>query len=235
MTALLLAGLVSLVGVPSVAAITIEVAQENTAGVGDFAVKGQIKAYDTALSANAFYNYGASSYNGDAGGIGGPAPVSSKSQIFFVNSAVDGLSLFVVHDARNDGTGGSATTRFNLAGDTASILVRDDDTGDDPNDTYADTGTQFDASHRWIACCTDGYVIGSLGGSWTMFGEFRGDDPTGLDEWRAVDGDHHFVLALILLHRIRLRQVPEPATSALLVAGAAGLVAAAWRTRRRNS
>lgn len=232
MTALLLAGLVSLVGVPSVEALLVEVSQETSAGAGNFDsnVLGYIKPYTTSLTTTAFYQYGtpnAASYNGELNG--GPAPVSSLSQVFLVNAS-DGLSLVVVHDRANDVGGGSTQTRWNLAGDSAAAVL-----ADDPGEPITVTGgTQFDSTKNWAACCTDGYALGSLDGSWTMFGQFLAFDG-GIDAWHAVDGDHHIILALILLHRIRLRQVPEPATSALFVAGAAGLAGAAWRASRRNS
>ena len=72
--------------------------------------------------------------------------------MFFLEAS-DGLSLVVVHDNPNDGSGGSTQTRWNLSGDTAAFVVNDD-----PGEgaVVSAGGTQFDSTKNWIACCTDG-------------------------------------------------------------------------------
>ena len=72
---------------------SIRVSQESAAGLGDFDanILGTIDTFDTALSIAGFYQYNVpdgASYNGDLNG--GPAPISSVTQGFFVN-ATDGL------------------------------------------------------------------------------------------------------------------------------------------------
>jgi hypothetical protein len=148
--------------------------------------------------------------------------VSSLSQVFLVDAA-DGLSLVVVHDNPNDGTGGSTRTRWNLTGDTAAEVL-----ADDPGEAVVVSGggTQFDSTKNWIACCTDGYAIGLLDGDWAMFGQFL-TAPTGISSWAVVDADFSsIVLALSPGQRVRLdttAPIPEPATILLLGAGLLGL------------
>jgi hypothetical protein len=209
----------------------IEVAQESAAGAGDFDanVLGTIDPFNTGLTAVIFYQYGtpnASSYNGELNG--GPNPVSSLTQVFLVGTP-DGLTLMVVHDNPNDGSGGSTQTRWNLTGDTAAqVQVQPGDPGEPV--TVSGGGTQFDCTKNWIGCCTDGYAIGDLAGDWTLFGQFL-TVPTGITNWAVVSSDFSVVaLTLTPGRRVRLQKVPEPATLGLIVFGLAGI---SWVARRR--
>lgn len=226
----LLAVLLAFCLASSAEATLIRVSQESEAGAGDFDfnILGFINAFETPLTTSAFYQYGnphAASYNGELNG--GPNPVSSLSQVFAVNAA-DGLSLVVVHDNPNDGSGGSTRTRWNLTGDTAAQVL-----ADDPGEpiVVSGGGTQFDSTKNWAPCCTDGYAIGSLDGNWAMFGQFL-QTPTGIERWAAVDSDFSFIaLELDPLRRVRLDvTVPEPASWLLMGLGLIGLA-----TRRRRS
>jgi hypothetical protein len=207
----------------------IQVAQESSANAGDFDanVLGSIDPFNTGMTAAGLYQYGspnASSYNGELNG--GPDPVSSLSQVFMVEAS-DGLTLVVVHDRPNDGSGGSTVTRWNLTGDTAAQVV-----ADDPGEplTVSMGGTQFDSTKNWIACCTDGYAIGFLEADWTLLGQFL-TVPTGITNWAVVSADLSSVpLTLSPGRRVRLQQIPEPATLGLLLFGLAGV---AWGARRR--
>ena len=215
-----------------VQAALIEVAQESSAGAGDFDgnVLGLINPFVTTLTASEFYNYSNvnESYNGDLNG--GPAPVSNQSQVFFVDAS-DGLSLVIFHDARDDGSGGRAKTSWQLSNDTASILVKDD-----PGfDVYSEVaGTVFSADHQWQECCTDGYAIGPLSGQWTMMGEFT-ELPTNIDGWMAISSVSTTIsLAIDANRRVRLRPaqpIPSPTTVALLATGLLGL---GWSLRGRR-
>lgn len=213
-------------------ATPFRISQESGAGLGDFDanVLGFFDAFPTGLTAAGFYQYNTpngASYNGELNG--GPNPVSSLSQIFLVDAA-DGLSLFVVHDNPNDGSGGSTRTRWNLTGDTAAQVQ-----ADDPGEPVVVSmgGMQFDSTKNWVACCTDGYAIGSLDGDWTLFGQFL-TTPTGITNWAVVSSDFSTTsLVLSPGRRVRLDRmsVPEPGTLALMTLGLIGIT---YRLRRKK-
>ena len=99
-------------------------------------------------------------------------------------------------------------------------------------------GTQFDSSKNWIACCTDGYAIGSIDGAWALFGQFL-TSPTGINSWAAVDAGLGLTpLTLAPGRRVRFDlvdpgQVPAPATLALLGLGLAAISSANRRRKTR--
>ena len=106
----------------------VRVSQESAPGAGDFDanVLGSIQVFSLpGQTASATYQYGSpigSSYNGTV-----TTAESSKSKLFLVQTS-DGLSLFVVHDRPNDGSGGRAEMQFDLSGDPdgAARIVEDD-------------------------------------------------------------------------------------------------------------
>ncbi|MDU8942380.1 hypothetical protein [Ovoidimarina sediminis] len=222
-------------------AATIQVAQETSAGAGDFDanILGYISPFESALTAEEFYQYNnpaGSSYNGDQNG--GPVAVDGLTIIYFLDGS-DGLSLGVVHDAASDGSGGSITTSWSLLGDTADFLLRDD-----VSDAYtlSGGGTLFEASNAWVGCCTDGYALGSLDGSWSLTGEFL-SGATGISDWLVAGSGGGFLdLDFVSGQRIRLSAVsdtpepppvPLPASFPLLLAGLSSIGIA--RALRRES
>ena len=190
----------------------IRVSQESSAGAGDFDlnVLGTISAYDSLLSAAQYYNYGdiPASFDDGAQDV---TLTTNKSHTFFVNGA-DGLSAFFVHDKPNDGTGGMADMTLDLVGDTASVLVKDD-----PSENIVATGNNhFETDHNWIACCTDGFVIGALDNNWSLFAEFDSRTWADFDGWWVFDGATSIDLTSDFNRRVRFdiaSAVPIPAAA----------------------
>jgi hypothetical protein len=221
---------IAMLAMASANASLIRVSQETAAGAGDFDsnVLGFISTYETTLTVAGFYSYNngpnGASYNGELNG--GPTPVSQMSQSFFVNGS-DGLALVQVHDAANDGSGGSTTMQWILSGDTAAEVL-----ADDPGEPIVVSagGTQFDSTKNWIGCCTDGYAIGMLDGDWAMTGGFQSF--VGLGQWRATSADGNDI-ALDDALRVRFQTVPAPGVLGLLSVGLLGL--GLMRRRRRTA
>jgi hypothetical protein len=203
----------------------IEVSQESSFGAGDFNsnILGTIDVFDTAGSAAAYYNYQFS-----ASQLTDPTLVSNRSHLFMVNSAVDGLTLFVINDANSDGSSGNATMQVDLSGDPdgMGILV-----SDDPGEVILNNPFQATGAFKWEPCCTDGMALGTINGDWELLVGFLAP-PVGLSDWYAYSsGGSSLPLALGGgAGRVRLQVVPEPGTIALL--GIAGMVVMTRRRRR---
>jgi len=215
----------------------IEVSQESSFGAGDFDsnILGSINVYDTAGTAAALYNYQWSAslinYPFSPTHVTDPTLIDNTSHLFMVNSAVDGLTLFVINDNNSDGSGGSALMQVDLSGDPdgMGILV-----SDDPGEVVLNNPFQATGTFKWDSCCTDGMVLGTINGDWELLVGFLAP-PVGLTDWNAYSsGGSSLALALGGgAGRVRLQVVPEPATIALL--GIAGMVVMTRRRRRALS
>jgi hypothetical protein len=75
------------------------------------------------------------------------------------------LSLFVVIDTPDDEDGGDFSLAVSGAPSGASLLVEDDDSDALSWDSAGGSGT---AEWNWDPCCTDGWVVGYLAGSWDL-------------------------------------------------------------------
>ena len=220
-----LVGLVCAIGVVTSAnAVTIRVSQESSAGAGDFDanVLGFTDSFMTPLTIAGFYQYSVpnvASYNGELNG--GPLPISSLTQGFFVEAS-NGLHYVVVHDNPNDGSGGNTqmtTTLLGGAGGAAGFTVEDDPT---EGTSVSDVATDriFDTVHGWAPCCTDGYAVGALLSSDVLLAEFD-TSPNGISHWQSI-GNSLPNISMVLAPGRRVRYdmvVPEPSTIALLGLG----------------
>lgn len=188
--------------------------QESAPGMGDFAFLGAIDVFDfSSVSAASVYRYGnpnALSYNGDVWWPGvAPNAIEETSQLFVVDTNDgSGVSLFIVHDKYKDEEGGNARMQLNLSGDTAGVLVNDDPSRAETI-IVSGGGTQFNTRHSWKPCCTDGGVIGTLEGNWSMDVQFLSVDTDRITDWKATSADGSMIpLVLELERRVRLQPCP---------------------------
>lgn len=112
----------------------------------------------TAQTVVQHYRYSvpsAASYNG-------PIGTTSDSLLVYLHEDTNTseLSLVVVIDAVNDGTGGTATLTFGGFGPANSLVVRDDP-GDNGLFGPFPAGP-VSAAWTWAPCCTDGFAIDGI-------------------------------------------------------------------------
>lgn len=182
---------------------------------GGYAFVGVIDGYATAESAADYYDFTGANPDlpPDA-----PTLVSNRSHLFVIESAGSGVCLVFIHDRRADELGGAAETRWTLIGDAngADWLVQD---GIPPADDYAGGAgdSVFAAAHEWPAANSDGGVIGSLNGCWSVVGMFTdfGDGPgneiVNLESWAAYSpGDITLGFALEADRPVRVAPVLNP-------------------------
>jgi hypothetical protein len=198
----------------------VRVSQESAPGAADFDshVLGYIDVFSRTTKTPAdVYHYNVpngSSYNGWLFDSGLPEALSGVSQLFLVDTS-QGLSLFVVHDRPNDGTGGHTEMRFDLSGNTSTAIRQVEDDPDDAGRPGNTSGpTLFQTNHYWEDCCTDGVVIGALSGPWSLLAQFTDVDGnagtpafSGIDSWAATSASGSGVtLNLAEGRRVRLDQ-----------------------------
>jgi hypothetical protein len=117
---------------------------------------------------------------------------------------------------------------------------------DDPSPTdpfYEDTGTVFKEEQSWQQNFTDGYVIGTLDGNWTVDMQFTEVGTTviqtiaGLSSWAALSsngsgGQTEIALVLEKDRRVRLSAaIPVPPAFWLFGSGLLGLIGIARRKK----
>jgi len=144
---------------------------------------GTITPLTTDQDVVTFYSYGVpapASYNGSY-------PTQSGDSMIFIhrNSATGALSLVVVHDQPNDGSGGSVHMDVSGLGTAASVVVEDD-----PGENLAaglDGLGNASLDWQWLPCCTDGVAIAGIdwnGGCISVDPQFT----QGIVTWSFVDG-----------------------------------------------
>lgn len=195
----------------------VRVSQESSAGAGDFSsnVLGYISVFSGGTSSLANY-YSYDIPNNVSYGTNAPTLTINRSHLFLV-LGTDGLGLFVVYDKPGVANGGgTANVDYSLVGDTAGFIVEDD-----PNDTYTNTGgTSFHTVHNWVSPNTDGTVIGTLNGNWSMYVDFN--SWTGLTTWAALSGDGSEIgLNLQANRRVLLDLTPVPVPAGIQLSGLA--------------
>ncbi|GJM18365.1 MAG: hypothetical protein DHS20C14_05780 [Phycisphaeraceae bacterium] len=185
--------------------VIVEVAQESTAGTGDWDSNflTLIKAIETTQTANGYYNWSSSTGTfGPPAGEPLPALDADTAHLFMVDGS-DGASVFQVYDTNVLSlTVNAADTTWALSGDTAAYLAQD---GPQSNqDQYTSNGTDFTTHHGWGNSKTDGFAIGILEGDWSMLVEI--DSHVDLLDWVTISADgSRFSLGLTADRRVRLQ------------------------------
>jgi len=185
-------------------ALRIRVAQESAPGAGDFDdhILGFIEALQTEGTAAAFYRMDYARYGNTT-----PVLTPNKGHVFFVNGS-DGVALFVVFGSPNQNNvnnTGTAQTRWELSGGTASLLQ-----SDDYGEAWAsDGGTVFTTNMSWLGANTDGMVVGNLPVGFTILGQFTAmptdDEADGMTGWLVISADGTaYPLSFVAGQRVRL-------------------------------
>ncbi len=130
-------------------------------------------------SAASFYSYG----NPGAASANTGLEVSNTAVIFLGEDDSGDVSLFVIYDIPNDGSGGNVDATFTstgLANEGVIFLVKDGEGGD--FFTWNDGTGTGSTVNVWVACCTDGFVLGTLPATdFDLFPVF--DDISGIDNF----------------------------------------------------
>jgi hypothetical protein len=198
----------------------VRVAQESAPGLGDFDsnILGFIEVFPTTTPVESLYSYDFP-FNDSFNGTLFPLD-TNDTNLALIQTGDNGLSLFVIHDKAEDNSGGRAEMRIEINGDPdgSEIVLRDDP--NDNSDTYTgDAGDSvFTGRWNWDNCCTDGFVLGDIEGSWEIvasFSDVNGSSSTpvfsGMFNWvmQSADGNN-IEMVLEEDRRIRLDQIPGP-------------------------
>ncbi|MGD8590854.1 MAG: hypothetical protein PVG22_18680 [Chromatiales bacterium] len=175
-----------------------------------------------AESAAAYYNYNSSTASGtpDFGTV-------SNTGFFWLyeDTTTNILSLGMIFDTQNDGSGGSVVLTTGGMPVTSFVSVEDDNGDIVPTNLI--NGTE---SWNWIACCTDGGMVSGLeNSSWTITIDLLSS--TGINDWYFLDGPDSLTPSQIMLDmnstliiKSAIASVSEPNILALLGLGLIGLV-----------
>gem|GEM_PF-6453258 len=113
-----------------------------------------ISALQGTVSASAFYSYGVP--NGSSANTG--LELNNGLILFLYEDTNTGvISLFLIADIANSGTGGSLQFDLNCLPTTAFISVEDD------QGEFSGAPPLFSGNWSWSSCCTDGGVIEDIG------------------------------------------------------------------------
>jgi hypothetical protein len=154
--------------------MTSQVSAQNYS-ITNGAVVQPVAPLTEAESAAAYYTY-----NTPFASSGDPDFGTQSSKGFFwlyENSLTGDISLGIIFDKPNDGSGGAVDMSF--AGVPATGFV---EVSDDPGDAFTVTSGNW----GWSPCCTDGGVIGGLEGLWVITVTLNG--ATGVEEWFFLNG-----------------------------------------------
>jgi len=162
--------------------VFLEVSQNST-------VLGTFSPIETADNINDFYNY-----LGPADSFGGTGviPMVSQTSQITVHGNVNGnceLSVLLLHDNRNDGSGGRVYMTFE--GNFSQPLIQDDPPPSLNADYYDyDTASnQTEIRWTWNPCCTDGMAdpvkLSAVGDCVSIL---KTSFESGIDRWVYIAG-----------------------------------------------
>ncbi len=118
-----------------------------------------ISALEGSEEASLFYSYG----NPNASSANTGLELSNALILFLYEDINTGIiSLFLIADIANSGSGGSLSFEFNCVPATAYIAVQDD------SGEFGGSPPLFTGNWSWGTCCTDGGVIEDIGCNTTM-------------------------------------------------------------------
>ena len=194
-----------------------------------------VNPLSTAESGSAYYDYDLDT----ASGYPAFGTVSNTGFFWLHENTNNGdISLGMIFDAPDDTLDGKVKLGFNGVPVSGFIALADD---------AKDTFSTLSGDWKWFACCTDGGVIGGLGGFWDI--TITLNATTGIDQWFFLSGDPNSPDTIGLNFDIgdtvvisafdstptppQVSATPEPGTWMLLSTGLVGLLGYGWRKRRQ--